>query len=337
MKSDSKKYTYAIKKVLLDNIEQAQKSIIIVMAWFTDNDLKDALIRKKKQVPDISIEIVVDSNHINKTYFLDYEEQFKAVGIIIKKKENRRFLHHKFMLIDGIISITGSYNYSKKAQLNLENIHWQKSKHAYRKLEKEYKFITTKKYEDENIQLLFSFPEFAQKLLSTYYKFSKTEYKKYKDKIILGQCYTYPTGFYDKIHYEPGIIFNTEINFEIEQQYGEFKAPISKTILSGSILSADQANIIDSYRGYESLYHEINGALKKNRKNREQTFQQKLDNTFSVEKLKELIHNDIDIIIEDYFWLNNFGPYINKEIVEKLFDTFPKVKRMESFEDLLDL
>lgn len=137
-------YTFGITKVLLDNIADAQKSIIIAMAWFTDNQLKDAFIARRKEKPSVRIEIVVDPNHVNKKYFSDYAEKFNNAGIIIRNKEVRNFLHHKFMLIDDKISITSSYNYSRKAEMNLESITVLKSKKACRVLQKEFKIPLSK-------------------------------------------------------------------------------------------------------------------------------------------------------------------------------------------------
>lgn len=335
MADQSKTYTYGIKKILLDNIDSAKKSIFIAMAWFTDNEIKDCLIEKKKQIPRLIIEIVVDPNEINEKHFLDYKQKFEQAGITIKKKEVRKFLHHKFMLIDGIITITGSYNYSKKAQMNLELIEWKKSKKAHRKLEKEFRFITDKTYIDENVTILFSYPEFAQKLLSMYYKFTLTEYKKFQNKIVIGECYSYPTGTIDRIFYSPGIIFNKEIGFKVDAGHQEFTIPLDKKAVSGITDSIHFCHVLDSYREYPHLYHQINGALKENTKAIKQTFAQKLDSTFEPAKIRKLIEGNIDLIIEEYFWLNNFAPYINKAIAGKLFDSFDIVMAKRSFDDYL--
>jgi len=56
MAYQSKIYTSSIKKILLDNIDNASKSILIAMAWFTDSEIKDRLIEKKKQIPEMVIE-----------------------------------------------------------------------------------------------------------------------------------------------------------------------------------------------------------------------------------------------------------------------------------------
>lgn len=328
-------YTFGIRKVLLDNIADAQRSIIIAMAWFTDNQLKDGLIACRKEKPSVRIEIVVDPNHINKKYFSDYAEKFKNAGIIIRNKEVRNFLHHKFMLIDGKICITGSYNYSRKAEMNLESITVLKSKKACRVLEKEFMAITDKNYEDQNVKILEENPEFARKLLSTFYKFSKSEYNRYKKKIVIGECYTYPTGFYDRIHFSPGIIFNTEIEFDITVREKEFKIPLSKHDLIKILTAHNQANIIDSYSGHEEFYNEINKALKRNEKFVLKSFEKTVKNAFSAKKIKKLIDADIDIIIEDYFWISNFGPYLNKKHVQRLFDSLSDVKQFNTFEDYL--
>lgn len=58
-----------------------------------------------------------------------------------------------------------------------------------------------------------------------------------------------------------------------------------------------------------------------------------MKNAFSVKKIKKLIDEDIDIIIEDYFWISNFD--LNKKHVKRLFDSFSEVKQFNTLEDYL--
>jgi phosphatidylserine/phosphatidylglycerophosphate/cardiolipin synthase-like enzyme len=191
MNEETKSYFTGIEKKLIEMICDSNKSIKIAMAWFTSNDLKNCILDKKRQSSKIEIEIVVDDNEINENYFLDYTPKFDDLGIIIKPKVSSKFLHNKFMLIDDKTVITGSYNFSKKAKSNLENIVVIQSESLCSYYLRIFKFISTFDYLDENIQLLLDYPDFAQRIISTYYEFTKSEFIKYRNKILIGDCFTH--------------------------------------------------------------------------------------------------------------------------------------------------
>jgi hypothetical protein len=327
MKLEPKPYFSGIEKKLIDNINSAKTSIKIAMAWFTSEKIIDSLINQKRSNPKINIEIVVDENEINKNYFLKYKQVFNEVKILIKRKVDKRFLHDKFMVIDGKITITGSYNYSKKGQSNLENIVVIKSKLVCSYYSRIFNFITTTDYIDENVQLLLDYPEFAQTIISTHYNFTKNEYIKYKNKIEIGDCFTYNNGLYDQIEYIPGLIFNPKIAYNKNISSFEFELPINKRIIKSWVNSRNQYLILNSYQGNESEYHLINGDLKRNTKTVENFFKQKMEHTYKLTKLKSLIENGVDIIIEDDLWLNNFEPFLTKKLIERIFDNIEMIEK----------
>mgnify|MGYP006151491329 CR=1 FL=1 len=203
------------------------------------------IIIKKNNNPSIEIIIVVDENEINKQYFMNSKSIFDDVGIQVRKKETSRFLHNKFMVIDESITITGSYNYSKKANINLENIvviECSKFSSNYSRI---FECLTNGDYIDENIKLLFENLKFAQQLLSAYYPFNKSEYLKYKDKIEMGDCFTHENGLFDEIKYYPGFIFNSKISYvkNIESSF-EFSLPIEKRMIKSWVESRNKNLII---------------------------------------------------------------------------------------------
>ena len=255
MDSEPKAYTTGIEKKLIEYIGGANQSIKIAMAWFTNKAIKDCLIRRKRDNQNVNIEIVVDENEVNRKYFFDYKSKFNEVEILIKKKADKRFLHHKFMIIDGRTTITGSYNYSKKAESNLENIivvHSEKISSYYSRI---FKFFTEVDYFDENIKLLLDYPDFAQKIISTYYDFTKSEYLKYKDKIEIGNCFTHENGMYNEIKYSSGLIFNPKFKHDkdIKPELYEFDLPIDKEIIKHWIENRNFNLLIDYYNGKEDI------------------------------------------------------------------------------------
>lgn len=326
---EPKAYTKNIENKLIDYFIAANSSIQIAMAWFTNDNIKDNLILLKKRKPEISIQIVVDDNSINDKYFSNYTEKFRQANVEIKEKINSTFLHHKFAVIDSEITITGSYNYTKKANKNLENIVILHSKFISSFYSRIFKFLTTKNYFDENIELLFEYPDFAQSILSTYYNFSKVEYNRYKNKIVLGGCFTHENGLYDEIKYYPGFIFNPKITyrkvvekkeFDFDLDYTEeFPLPVSKDTIKYWTESRNHNLILDYYNGKEDEYHLINDELDMSSVKVELYFKHKFEHTYTKDEMKSLIERKVDIIIENDLWGNNFEPFIDKNIVQKIF------------------
>lgn len=329
MIGEPKAYFTGIEKKLIELINDSHKSIKIAMAWFTNNDIKDCLIQKKKTNSKIEIIIVVDDNNTNDKFFSNYESRFNKTGIQVLKKTTPSFLHNKFMIIDDFLTITGSYNYSKKANSNLENIVVINSPDFSSYYSRIFEFLTNSVYVDENIKLLFENSIFAQELLSTYYAFNKTEYLKYKDKITLGDCFTHDNGLYDEISYYPGLIFNPKITHSDykKSEFSEFEIPVNKNIIKSWVAGRNMNLILDSFRGDEENYHLINDELEKSEQAVENFFKRKLERTYHYTELEKLVKDSIDIILEDDLWTNNFEPFINKELVGKVFDKIEKIKQ----------
>lgn len=125
-----------IKLRILTEINNANQSIYVAMAWFTDRDIANAIIETKKRIANI--DIILSSNVQNETVKL----MFKAAGISVHAFETgdtRGIMHHKFCLIDNRISINGSYNYSYNASNNnVENIHVSDDPSIYSQLYSEF-------------------------------------------------------------------------------------------------------------------------------------------------------------------------------------------------------
>lgn len=261
-----KPYFKGIEEKIIEIISSSNNSIYIAVAWFTSKKIKEALITKGTLNKKIDIKIIVDDNYINDKYFFDSTNLFNYVNIKTKKFSSG-FLHNKILLVDHNIVVTGSFNFSKKATNNIENIVVIKSERLYDNYYRIFNFLYDQNYIDDNIELLFNYPDFARKLLSTYYKFSKSELVKLKDKIEIGECYSYFNGFNDELFYSPGLIFNPNIKLKIinktnlfDENYfsSEFELPISKNTVKNWIKVNRINNIIESFRGYDHLYHLTN-------------------------------------------------------------------------------
>lgn len=110
-----------IKQRILSEVNNANQSIYLAMAYFTDRDIAMALVSAKSR--NVFVDVILSSNIQNDTVKLI----LKGANITIHAFETgdvRGIMHHKFCLIDNKITINGSYNYSINASNNnVENIH----------------------------------------------------------------------------------------------------------------------------------------------------------------------------------------------------------------------
>ena len=103
-------------------ISRAQKSIFIAVAWFTNKVLFNELVNKAKS--GCRVYLLISNDEINNNSSLNYDELTevdKTQVFRIGSKESE-LMHNKFCVIDYCIVITGSYNWSYKAENNFENI-----------------------------------------------------------------------------------------------------------------------------------------------------------------------------------------------------------------------
>ncbi len=110
-----------IAERIVSEIEKAQNSIFIAVAWFTNRKIFNVLQRKARE--GCKINLMYSADHINENSSIDFD--------LLKTKNSNVFpigdgdndlMHNKFCVIDHCTVITGSYNWSNKAESNHENI-----------------------------------------------------------------------------------------------------------------------------------------------------------------------------------------------------------------------
>ncbi len=117
--------TEAIFENIADRIEQeltqAEQTIYIAVAWFTNPRLFNALLAKAKQ--GITVQLLISNDPINQQSPIDYSQLNigNSVAYLIGDGKDD-LMHNKFCVIDEYTVINGSYNWSKKAERNHENI-----------------------------------------------------------------------------------------------------------------------------------------------------------------------------------------------------------------------
>lgn len=106
-----------IREQILNELEKAEFTIWIAMAWFTDPMLFDCLIKKKQQ--GLNIQIIINDDDTNNSSGLDYN-QFETYKLPPSGPRSMNKMHHKFCIIDFKTVIHGSYNWTKTARYNNE-------------------------------------------------------------------------------------------------------------------------------------------------------------------------------------------------------------------------
>lgn len=98
---------------------KAKESIKIAVAWFTNELLLQPLILKLQN--GVSVEIILNDDEINRggESSLDFIEFLQAGGVL-RWNDSKQLMHDKFCIIDNKIVITGSYNWTNKAEYNSE-------------------------------------------------------------------------------------------------------------------------------------------------------------------------------------------------------------------------
>ena len=110
-----------IAERILTEIQKANNSIYIAVAWFTNKSIFEQLIKKAKN--GCQIQIIISNDLINENSSIDFNKLEKHNGKVYKiGNGDTELMHNKFCIIDFNTVITGSYNWSYKAENNFENI-----------------------------------------------------------------------------------------------------------------------------------------------------------------------------------------------------------------------
>lgn len=138
-----------IEYQIIKNLNLAQSRILIAVAWFTNNSISNEILKKK----DLDIEILVDDNNTNKNSINIKNLLKSGIDITFIKDINKQYylMHNKFCIIDNRIVITGSYNWTKNANSNDENISIFDDEVNARYYTQEFRRIKNLEYSNNNI------------------------------------------------------------------------------------------------------------------------------------------------------------------------------------------
>jgi phosphatidylserine/phosphatidylglycerophosphate/cardiolipin synthase-like enzyme len=109
----------ACRNVIVNQIEKATKQLNICVFTISDDTITSGLLLAHKK--GVNIKIITDND---KSFDEGSDiKQLSEVGISIKMDSTPNHMHHKFMVVDQGVLITGSYNWTRSAaRYNHENI-----------------------------------------------------------------------------------------------------------------------------------------------------------------------------------------------------------------------
>ncbi len=109
------------KKLILDTIREATHKLDVCVFTISDDTISDAL----KAAFDRGLEIRILTDNLKVSDEGSDIEYLYNSGIDIRIDRSENHMHHKFMVADGLVTITGSYNWTRSAEkYNQENVIW---------------------------------------------------------------------------------------------------------------------------------------------------------------------------------------------------------------------
>lgn len=110
-----------ISERIVEEISKASQSIYIAVAWFTNERILEALV--DKAADGCIISLIISNDDINNNGRIDHERLNIGRSKVYRIGDGEiDLMHNKFCVIDRITVISGSYNWSYKADTNLENV-----------------------------------------------------------------------------------------------------------------------------------------------------------------------------------------------------------------------
>ena len=146
------------------SLKNSTKSIIVVSAWFTDQELLDILLTKQKE--GIKVSVVIGDNKDNEK--LNFKELISSGGNFTKiKGKGYGMMHQKYCVIDEKECYHGSYNWTVNARKNnSESVIKTDHNSTIQDLLNDFNKLTMKEEETEENTELETKKSFLNKLLS---------------------------------------------------------------------------------------------------------------------------------------------------------------------------
>ena len=108
-----------VRERIIELVEDAESNVYFMAFAFTDNDIAQAMVRQHRA--GLAVRGVIEGRNVN-GLGSDFEPM-KTAGVDVLADGNPYVMHHKVIIIDEEIVVTGSYNFSASAaESNDENV-----------------------------------------------------------------------------------------------------------------------------------------------------------------------------------------------------------------------
>jgi phosphatidylserine/phosphatidylglycerophosphate/cardiolipin synthase-like enzyme len=109
-----------VQSALTELLDNAQTSIYFLAYSFTADPLGEAI--RNRAEAGVKVSGVMEAGQVASNSGTEYDA-FRAAGLDVRLDGNEGQMHHKVLIIDGQIVVTGSYNFSASAEnTNDENV-----------------------------------------------------------------------------------------------------------------------------------------------------------------------------------------------------------------------
>ncbi len=98
---------------LVDLVKSAQESVNFLAYSFTQDELSGALLERSQA--GVEVAGVMENRQVEANIGSEYEP-LRDAGLDVRLDGNPNNMHHKVIIIDGRIVVTGSYNFSRSAE-----------------------------------------------------------------------------------------------------------------------------------------------------------------------------------------------------------------------------
>ncbi|SFQ48711.1 phospholipase D-like domain-containing protein [Hymenobacter arizonensis] len=143
--------------LIQSTLAPAHTSLDVAVAWFTDPELYHALVQKAKA--HVRVTVVVRADGLNfpapAAGNLDWQLLLDAGGTLYVSPHHPP-LHHKFCVIDGQRVLSGSYNWTRAARSNQENVLVCDQPEVIRAFDQEFKALLVRSTKVTDLPALIS-------------------------------------------------------------------------------------------------------------------------------------------------------------------------------------